>query len=129
MVLNLRGSIDFDERMTYGKDTQRSAGVREEQNGMGGHGFVRWRPNTTPKGTVQVIDDEHIVFADLFSLKTRDNLQKNPKAAVTVVDMEKYKGYQFKGSAQLVHSGPVFDQVVEQLKKSPECSCPIPNMW
>ena len=36
-------------------------------------------PNTTPKGTVQVIDDEHIVFADLFSLKTRDNLQKNPK--------------------------------------------------
>ena len=76
-------------------------------------------PNTTPKGTVQVIDDEHIVFADLFSLKTRDNLQKNPKAAVTVVDMEKYKGYQFKGSAQLVDSGPVFDQVVEQLKKSP----------
>ncbi len=76
-------------------------------------------PNTTPKGTVQVIDDQHIVFADLFSLKTRDNLQKNPKAAVTVVDMEKYKGYQFKGSAQLVDSGPVFDQVVEQLKKSP----------
>ena len=76
-------------------------------------------PNTTPKGTVQVIDDEHIVFADLFSLKTRDNLQKNPKVAVTVVDMEKYKGYQFKGSAQLVDSGPMFDQMVEQLKKAP----------
>ena len=76
-------------------------------------------PNTTPKGTVQVIDDEHIVFADLFSLKTRDNLQKNPKVAVTVVDLEKYKGYQFKGSAELVDSGPVFDQVVEQLKKAP----------
>jgi uncharacterized protein len=76
-------------------------------------------PNTTPKGTVQVIDDEHIVFADLFSLKTRDNLQKNPKVAVTVVDLEKYKGYQFKGSAELVDSGPVFDQVVEKLKKAP----------
>ncbi|MGA7493468.1 MAG: pyridoxamine 5'-phosphate oxidase family protein [Syntrophobacteraceae bacterium] len=76
-------------------------------------------PNTTPKGTVQIIDDEHIVFADLFSLKTRDNLQKNPKVAVTVVDMEKHKGYQFKGSTQLVDSGPVFDQVVEQLKKAP----------
>ena len=36
-------------------------------------------PNTTPKGTVQVLDDEHIIFADLFSLKTRDNLQKNPE--------------------------------------------------
>ncbi len=76
-------------------------------------------PNTTPKGTVQVIDEEHIVFADLFSLKTRDNLQKNPKVAVTVVDLEKYKGYQFKGSAQLVDSGPIFDRVVEQLKKAP----------
>ena len=76
-------------------------------------------PNTTPKGTVQIIDDEHIVFADLFSLKTRDNLQKNPKVAVTVVDLEKYKGYQFKGSAELVDSGPVFDRVVEQLKKAP----------
>ncbi|MFZ0930266.1 MAG: pyridoxamine 5'-phosphate oxidase family protein [Syntrophobacteraceae bacterium] len=76
-------------------------------------------PNTTPKGTVQIIDDEHIVFADLFSLKTRDNLQKNPKVAVTVVDLEKHKGYQFKGSAQLVDSGPTFDKVVEQLKKAP----------
>ena len=76
-------------------------------------------PNATPKGTVQVIDEEHIVFADLFSLKTRDNLQNNPKVAVTVVDLEKYKGYQFKGSAELVDSGPIFDRVVEQLKKAP----------
>jgi predicted pyridoxine 5'-phosphate oxidase superfamily flavin-nucleotide-binding protein len=76
-------------------------------------------PNTTPKGSVQVIDDEHLVFADLFSLKTRDNLQKNPKVAVTIIDQEKYKGYQFKGSAQLVDSGPLFDQMVEQLKKAP----------
>ena len=76
-------------------------------------------PNTTPKGTVQVIDEERIVFADLFSFKTRDNLQKNPKVAVTVVDLEKHKGYQFKGSAELVDSGPIFDRVVEQLKKAP----------
>ena len=27
-------------------------------------------PNATPKGTVRVIDDEHLVFADLFSRKT-----------------------------------------------------------
>ena len=73
-------------------------------------------PNTTPKGTVRLIDDEHLVFADLFSLKTRENLQKNPKAAVTVVDEKTHKGYQLKGSAELVDSGPLFDQIVEQLK-------------
>jgi len=76
-------------------------------------------PNVTPKGSVRVLDDEHLIFADLFSLKTGDNLQKNPKVAVTVIDEKKYKGYQLKGAAQLVDSGPVFNQVVEQLKKAP----------
>ena len=27
-------------------------------------------PNATPKGSVRVIDDEHLVFADLFSRKS-----------------------------------------------------------
>lgn len=73
-------------------------------------------PNTTPKGTVKLIDDEHLVFADLFSLKTRENLQKNPKVAITVVDEKTHKGYQLKGSAELIDSGSLFDQIVEQLK-------------
>src|ERR1039458_4887751 len=66
-------------------------------------------PNTTPKGSVKIIDEEHIVFADLFSKKTRENLQTNPKVAVTVADMTTYKGYQIKGSAELLESGPRFD--------------------
>ena len=76
-------------------------------------------PNATPKGSVRVIDDEHLVFADLFSLKTRANLKENPKAAVTVVDEKSYKGYQLKGSAELLTAGPIFDQVAEELKKAP----------
>jgi hypothetical protein len=76
-------------------------------------------PNSTPKGSVRVIDDQHLVFADLFSLKTRANLKENPKAAVTVVDEKSYKGYQLKGSAELLTAGPIFDQVAEELKKAP----------
>ena len=76
-------------------------------------------PNATPKGSVQVIDDEHLVFADLFSLKTRENLKANPKIAVTVVDEKSYKGYQFKGSAELLTAGPLFDQVAEKVKNAP----------
>jgi predicted pyridoxine 5'-phosphate oxidase superfamily flavin-nucleotide-binding protein len=76
-------------------------------------------PNSTPKGSVRVIDDEHLVFADLFSLKTRANLKENSKAAVTVVDEKSYKGYQLKGSAELLTAGPIFDQVAEELKKAP----------
>ena len=66
-----------------------------------------------------MIDDGHIIFADMFSRKTRENLQKNPKVAVTVVDEKSYRGYQIKGSAELLTSGPLFDQTAEELKKAP----------
>ena len=73
-------------------------------------------PNVTPKGTIRVLDDEHVVFADLFSLKTRQNLEQNPKVAVTVVDASSHKGYQIKGTAELISSGPLFEQVAAELK-------------
>ena len=76
-------------------------------------------PNATPKGTVKVIDDEHLVFADLFSRKTRENLLKNPKVAVTVIDEKSHKGYQIKGAAELLTAGELFSQVSEELKKAP----------
>ena len=34
-------------------------------------------PNVTPKGSLKLLDDQHVVFADLFSLKTRKNLEEN----------------------------------------------------
>jgi uncharacterized protein len=76
-------------------------------------------PNATPKGSVRVIDDEHLVFADLFSRKTRENLLKNPKVAVTVIDEKSFKGYQIKGAAELLTAGELFDQMAEELKKVP----------
>lgn len=77
-------------------------------------------PNVTPKGTVRVLDDHTIIFADLFSLKTRNNLKQNPKVAVTIIDREKAKGYQFKGKAELVDSGPLFDKVRDEIKNAPK---------
>ena len=73
-------------------------------------------PNVTPKGTVQVLDDQHVVFGDLFSLKTRQNLERNPKVAVTVIDPGTAKGYQVKGTAELLTSGPLFDKLAAQIK-------------
>ena len=75
-------------------------------------------PNATPKGTVRVMDDQHLIFADLFSLKTRQNLEQNPRVAVTVIDPATAKGYQIKGTAELVTSGPLYDQMAEQIKQS-----------
>jgi hypothetical protein len=74
-------------------------------------------PNVTPKGTVQVLDDQHVVFGDLFSQKTRQNLERNPKVAITVIDPGAAKGYQVKGTAELLTSGPLFDKLVAQIKE------------
>jgi predicted pyridoxine 5'-phosphate oxidase superfamily flavin-nucleotide-binding protein len=75
-------------------------------------------PNVTPKGTIRLLDDQHVMFADLFSLKTRQNLEKNPKVAVTVIDTASAKGYQLKGTAELISVGPLFEQFGEQLKQA-----------
>ncbi len=80
-------------------------------------------PNAVPKGSVRVLDDTHIMFADLFSLKTRANLKENPNVAVTVIDLESTQGYQIKGTAQLLESGPIFERMKEELKKAPR---PLP---
>ena len=36
-------------------------------------------PNVTPKGSVKVLDDQHLIFADLFSLKPDKTLSKTRK--------------------------------------------------
>jgi uncharacterized protein len=73
-------------------------------------------PNTTPKGTAHILDDHHLVFVDLYSMKTRRNLEQNPKVAVTFVDLASAKGYQLKGTAELLTSGPIYDQMARQLE-------------
>jgi len=82
-------------------------------------------PNTTPKGSLKLLDEQHILFADLFSLKTRQNLLENNKVAVTVVDPATHKGYQLKGTAEVVSSGALFAQMSEQMKAASAALPPV----
>jgi predicted pyridoxine 5'-phosphate oxidase superfamily flavin-nucleotide-binding protein len=72
-------------------------------------------PNVTPKGTLRLLDSQHILFADLFSNKTRQNLLENKRIAVTVADAATGKGYQLKGSAELLDTGPLFEDACERV--------------
>jgi predicted pyridoxine 5'-phosphate oxidase superfamily flavin-nucleotide-binding protein len=85
-------------------------------------------PNVTPKGTVKLLDEQHILFADLFSLKTRKNLEENTKVAVTVVDTTTGKGYQLKGTAEVVSSGPLFEETAKRIKESPKGLPPVQHV-
>jgi predicted pyridoxine 5'-phosphate oxidase superfamily flavin-nucleotide-binding protein len=74
-------------------------------------------PNLSPKGTVAAWDDEHIVFLDLRSPKTVANLASNKSIEINVVDPITRKGYRFKGNAQVLDSGSVFEQIIERFER------------
>jgi uncharacterized protein len=69
-------------------------------------------PNLSPKGTTTVWDDEHLVFADLASPGTMRNLRTNPFVEINVVDPIVRRGYRFKGRAELVTEGPLFERAM-----------------
>ncbi len=70
-------------------------------------------PNLSPKGTTAVWADDHLIFADIHSPNTVENLRRNPAIEINVVDPFVRKGYRFKGVAKLLDSGPEFDQAVD----------------
>ena len=70
-------------------------------------------PNLSPKGTVAVLDDDHLIFADIRSPGTVANLRANPGIEVNVVDPFVRKGYRFKGRAEIVEAGADFDRLLE----------------
>lgn len=69
-------------------------------------------PNVSPKGTLCVLDDEHLIFADLRSPGTVANLRSNPNIEINVVDPFSRKGYRFKGLAVVHEQGPAFEEFV-----------------
>ncbi len=75
-------------------------------------------PNLSIKGSLRMLDDEHLVFADINSKKTRRNLEENPRVAVMVYDAGTRKGYMIRGAAELVASGPLYDQTAAASKKA-----------
>ncbi len=74
---------------------------------VGGRGV----PNLALKGVVRVDPEGYVYFFDLFRGKTRSNLKGNPSVALSVFNIREFKGYQFKGRAELIESGPLFDEL------------------
>ena len=70
-------------------------------------------PNLSPKGTTAVWDDDHLVFADIRSPGTVENLRTNPSIEINVVDGLVRKGYRFKGTATVHTDGEVFERGVK----------------
>ena len=69
-------------------------------------------PNLSPKGTIGVLDDDHLAFGDIRSPRTVQNLRHRPTIEINVLDPIGRKGYRFRGRAEIVDPGARFDELV-----------------
>ena len=75
------------------------------------------KPNVSAKGSFQVLDDEHVAFAEVASPRTLANIKENPQVAAIVLDPATRKGCRIWGKAEIVDSGEQFDAVSARLGK------------
>ncbi len=75
-------------------------------------------PNLSPKGTIMVLDESYLAFADIHSPQTVENLKRNPAIEINVVDPFSRRGYRFKGIAEIISTGDKFDKIISHYKET-----------
>jgi len=74
------------------------------------------QPNVSAKGSFRVLDDEHVVFANIASPRTMANLKVNPLISAIVYDGEKRRGCRIWGRVEkIVDSGEFLERVNREL--------------
>jgi predicted pyridoxine 5'-phosphate oxidase superfamily flavin-nucleotide-binding protein len=73
------------------------------------------KPNVSAKGSMRVLDDEHVLFADVASPRTIANIKENPQVAVICLDASARKGCRIWGKGEIVSSGELFDKTAAEL--------------
>ncbi|MFC1848498.1 pyridoxamine 5'-phosphate oxidase family protein, partial [Chloroflexota bacterium] len=71
-------------------------------------------PNVSAKGSLRVLDDDHLVFADISSPRTIANLKENPNLSVLVVHPKTMKGCRIWGKGEVLSSGELFDRMTQE---------------
>ena len=74
-------------------------------------------PTLSPKGTIAILDDSRLVFANIRSPKTIENLTNNPSIEINVIDPFSRMGYRFKGLANILSDGEDFENILDYFKQ------------
>ena len=90
--------------------------VREQRLGYVATVAPDGAPYVSPKGSLTVLDGDHLVFADVESPHTVRNLAENPRTEVNVVDPYSRKGFRFRGTATVLHAGVTYWKVLEMYR-------------
>jgi len=70
-------------------------------------------PNLSPKGTISILDDSRMIFANIRSPKTIENLSNNDSIEINVIDPFSRAGYRFKGNASVLADGNEFTELLD----------------
>jgi predicted pyridoxine 5'-phosphate oxidase superfamily flavin-nucleotide-binding protein len=79
-------------------------------------------PNVAPKGSLTVLDEEHLVYADLVEGRTSRNILARPDVSVVVLDRNG-SGYQIKGRGTRDKTGSAYSYLCEA---APSLRIPLP---
>jgi predicted pyridoxine 5'-phosphate oxidase superfamily flavin-nucleotide-binding protein len=90
--------------------------VREQRLGFVATVSPSGSPNVSPKGSLSILDDDHLVFADVESPNTVENLSRNPETEINVVDPFSRRGFRFRGTCTVAHSGTTYWKVLEMYR-------------
>ena len=72
------------------------------------------KPNVSPKGSFRVLDDEHVIFANIASPRTMANLKENPQLTAIIFDRSTRKGCRIWGKAEVLDSGDLLDSIAAE---------------
>ena len=80
-------------------------------------------PNAVPIGILKFLDDETLIVVDNYFLKTRENLDQNPRVTITCWNMEEKDGklitkdgFQLKGKVKLEEKGALYEKIKADVK-------------
>jgi len=86
------------------------------------------KPNVSPKGSLRVVDNEHVAFAEIMSPNTLANIKENPQVEVLVFDPAVWGGCRVRGRAEVLESGELVDSFKAQfapMKMEVHCAIKI----
>ena len=68
-------------------------------------------PNVSPKGSLRILDEQHLVFADLRSPGTLKNLKENPYVSIIAFEPSTRKGWRVWGKVvEISTSGDMYEK-------------------
>jgi predicted pyridoxine 5'-phosphate oxidase superfamily flavin-nucleotide-binding protein len=76
--------------------------VREQRLGFVASVNPDGTPNLSPKGTFEILDDEHLIYLDIRSPNTARNIENGSRVEVNFVDPFLRKGFRFRGRAAVL---------------------------